>query len=174
MPSLTRQVGLLWAKSQLPIYVEQLFSTFLEIQLVREATLFKAASLPPSILLTTPAGEKHTLGLAMALAVLSEAGIPCLRLPSDLPSSEIAASALSCGVNAVGLSASLHYPPRLLSQQLFDLRAQLGDDVELWLGGNGAHRVSKIPCGTQVFTTWPALIERANALQSHRTNKETP
>jgi DNA-binding transcriptional MerR regulator/methylmalonyl-CoA mutase cobalamin-binding subunit len=161
---LTQAVGLSWAEGRMPVYSEHVFSALLETLLVREAEQFESVKQPPKVLLATLAGEKHTLGLCMAYAVLSEAGIPCLRLSRGLPVAEIAAAAAAYQVSAVGLSASVHFSPRLLGQQIGALRAALPADIGLWLGGGGMHRVSRIPAGTYAFSSWRNWLASAHAI----------
>jgi DNA-binding transcriptional MerR regulator/methylmalonyl-CoA mutase cobalamin-binding subunit len=162
---LTAAVGESWADGSLPIHAEHFFSSMLESLLTRE-TLGMECGGVPTVLLTTPAGEKHTLGLAMVHAVLAEAGVTCIRLFSDLPVTEIVAACQTHAFRALGLSASLHYPPRLLQAQIQNLRTHLPENIELWLGGGGMHRIKRIPDGCRSFQNMDELIHAGRALQS--------
>jgi methanogenic corrinoid protein MtbC1 len=129
-----------------------------------EASPAMAAAVSPRLLLVTLSGEKHTLGLTMIHAVLAEAGVPCVRLNSDLPVSEIVAACARHGFHAVGLSASVHYSRRLLRAQINVLRNDLPSTVELWLGGGGIDRVSVLPPGSRTFNNFFSLIQAAHRL----------
>lgn len=161
---LTQRVGEAWARGDLPVHGEHLFSYLLESVLVREANGFAAAAQPPQILLATLAGERHTLGISMVSAVLAEAGFACLPLSVDLPVAEIAAAASSHRVDVVGISASSHYPPRLLRAQIAQLRAALPDDIALWLGGAGFDKLSAIPAGSTAIVSLQQLLDSCREL----------
>jgi methanogenic corrinoid protein MtbC1 len=159
-------VGEVWTRGELPIHAEHFYSALVERLLLRDiesmaATKRVAASVVPRILLVTLSGEQHTLGLTMTHAVLAEAGIPCVRLNSDLPVSEIVAACARHGFRAVGLSASVHYSRRLLRAQIDVLRKDLPADVELWLGGSGIDRASVLPSGSRTFNDFSSFIEAA-------------
>jgi DNA-binding transcriptional MerR regulator len=146
------KVGDCWAEGRLPIYVEHLFSSLIDASLIQEADRLQADS-PPRVLLVAPAGERHTLGLSMVYGVLKANGISSMRVSNDLPSSEIVALCSTFGFRAVGLSASIHYPPRLLRSQIQALRNDLPDDISIWLGGAGVARLKSPPKGCEVFST---------------------
>lgn len=166
---LAEAVGARWAEGVLPIYGEHLFSTLLESRLLQIADHASLVDHQPKVLLVTLTGETHTLGLAMANAVISTAGISCLRLPSHMPIDEIAECALAFRVRIVGISVSRYYPPRLLQGTIGELRRILPKDIELWLGGEGIDRVRKIPSGTKTFVSWDAAIAAFHeSIASHR------
>lgn len=162
---LTIRVGEYWAAGRLPIHGEHLFSGILENLLNRQLAATPGASQMPAILLTTPAGELHTLGLAMVDAVISEFGIGCLRLPANLPATEIVAAARAYQVKVVGLSVSCSYPPRLLASQVAQLRTALPPDIALWLGGAGSKRLTRLPPGVLTLTSMPHLLAECAPLQ---------
>jgi methylmalonyl-CoA mutase cobalamin-binding subunit len=155
---LAEAVGERWAEGVLPIFGEHLFSALIESRLLQIADHSSLVDQQPQVLLVTLSGETHTLGLAMANAVISSAGISCLRLPSHMPVGEIAECALAFRVRIVGISVSRYYPPRLLQGTIGELRRILPEEVDLWLGGAGINRVRKIPSGTKPFVSWDAAI----------------
>lgn len=161
---MTRLVGEYWARGALPIYGEHLYSAVLDSLLMRETSCSKGAVTQPKVLLTTPAGELHTLGLSMVNAVLGAAGITCLRLHGGLPVSEIAAATKAYGVRAVGVSATCLYPPKILGGFVRSLRNALDPDVALWFGGAGVNRVCNIPAGVTVFASMYELRDACESL----------
>lgn len=155
---LTKAVGDAWADGTLPIHAEHLYSALLERFLEHEAITFTCRG-KPRFLLVTPCGEKHTLGLSMLYAILAEQHTPCIRLSSDLPNEEIAAAALAHGIKTVALSASVHYPPRLLRTQIVELRSMLPARIELLLGGGGIDRIRRLPPNTHSFLSLRSFIK---------------
>lgn len=164
---LLEEVGNCWARGDLPVHGEHLCSSLLESLLSRDAGM---ATVPrqQTVLLTTLAGEKHRLSLYMLDAILSQAGIACVRLDGDLPVAEIAAAAKAYRVSAVGISASSHYPPRLLHRSVEQLRATLPRHAELWLGGAGMKTLRRIPAQTEVFLSIRQLLEKCAARPQSR------
>jgi DNA-binding transcriptional MerR regulator/methylmalonyl-CoA mutase cobalamin-binding subunit len=160
---LTRLVGEYWAQGKLPIHGEHLFSSVMETLLLRQASLSPGANVQPAVILTSPAGEQHTLGLSMANAVLAEAGIGSLMLPGGLPLPEIVAPTTAYRVRVVGISASCHYPPRMLHSMIAELRAALPDGIAVWFGGAGMNRVCNIPAGVTVISS---LYQLGDAVKS--------
>lgn len=156
---LTYLVGEEWARGALPVHVEHLYSSVLEGFLSREADRLLSGMKKPELLLTTPAGEQHTLGLAMIHAVVSEAGISSLLLPDSLPQDEIVKAAEAYKVAAVGLSASCHYPPRLLDSFIRQLRASLPAESALCLGGAGIAKISNLPAGAMDLSSMKQLCD---------------
>jgi methanogenic corrinoid protein MtbC1 len=162
---MTRRVGEYWARGELPIYGEHLYSSVLDSLLVREASLSKGAGAPPSVLLTTPAGEHHNLGLSMVNAVLGAAGVASLRLHGGLSISEIAAATEAYGVSVVGVSATCLYPPKILAGFMRSLRNALPPNVALWFGGAGVNKVGQIPSGVTVFASMYELRDACESLE---------
>ena len=141
---MAREVGNLWAQGQLPVFAEHVFSEEMQSVLLSPQET-DARQIRPRILLTAPAGEKHTLGLRMAGAVLSARGEPPLYITTDLPTPEIVIAAIHYGVCVVGLTASLSYPPKLLLACLKELRQELPVSIQLWAGGAGTAGLSNLP-----------------------------
>ena len=162
---MTRLVGEYWARGELPIHSEHLYSAVLDSLLMRETSLAKDAVAQPIVLLTTPAGEHHTLGLSMVSAVLGAAGIASLRLHGGLPVSEMVAATEAYGVRVVGVSATCLYPPKMLSGFMRSLRNALPTHVALWFGGSGLNKVSQIPPGVTVFASMYELRDACDSLE---------
>lgn len=164
-------VGDAWVDGRLAVYQEHLYTETMQM-LLREAI----ARLPidtnsSRILLATPPGELHTLGLLMVQAQFSLAGARCISLGSQVPMSELVAAAGAYKINVVGLSFSIAYPVRRIAPQLIELRRRLDPAVQIWAGGQGMARVRGLPAGVHVLMTLP---EAATALaQIMRCNIET-
>jgi methylmalonyl-CoA mutase cobalamin-binding subunit len=136
-------VGNLWQQGRLPVYAEHLFSSMLQ-KVALGPSVRQGQTINPDgrVLLASPAGETHTLALVLLNAVLDQAGISTVFLQGGLPASEIAAAAAAFKVQVVALSVSRACPAKLLTSELRSLRALLDARAELWIGGEGTHRIS--------------------------------
>lgn len=172
---MARDIGARWARGEWPVYAEHLYSEALRHVLATPSAATDAPPPGPTILLTAPAGERHDLGLRMAAAVLASEGLTPLDLPADLPNADIVAAARHYRADGVGLTASAHYPPRLLLQTLTDLRRSLPRATALWVGGAGMAALPRLPAHTTSIADMASLQRHARALAaSHRAPSPPP
>lgn len=154
---LLRSVGELWGSGKLNIFQEHFLSQqlmrFLNIEI---AQLLKSAT-KPRVLLTTLPGEKHTLGLLMVAALLASQGISSIHLGGEVPMDQIAKAVQQFQVDIVGITFSAAYLYKNIRPHLIELRALLPDSVEIWTGGEGVHRLRKLPQGVTRFNTLETL-----------------
>lgn len=162
---LTRRVGECWASGSLPIFAEHMYSATLESILQREAIAADLPGVEPSVLLTTPAGEQHTLGLSMVNATLCEAGVASVRLHGGLPVSEMCAVVEAYQIRVVGVSATCLYPPKILAASMKAMRNALPPRVKLWFGGSGVNAVASIPAGVTTFASMYEISDACKALR---------
>ena len=110
LANLAWEVGEAWARGELMVYEEHLFSEALLDLLARRTPAFSDAHGSPRVVLATPPGELHTLGLVMLKACLEEAGARCIHLGAQTPPGEVAAAAEHFAAEIVCLSVSAAYP----------------------------------------------------------------
>jgi methylmalonyl-CoA mutase cobalamin-binding subunit len=89
------------------------------------------------VLLTTPLSEQHGLGLLLVHALFALGGCRCLPLGTQTPLQEIAKASAAYQANIVILSLSMSYPKRQVIPILTELRMQLPESVQIWVGGAG-------------------------------------
>ena len=89
------------------------------------------------MVLATPPGELHGLGLQMIALVLALAGCQTLVLGVDTPASQIAAVAREVRIGAVAISC-IQLSQRNCSTQVRSLRCELPRQIPILLGGAGA------------------------------------
>lgn len=142
---MAREIGELWARGNLPVFSEHVFSEELQRALRLAHAQDQPIKFQPRVLFTAPAGEKHTIGLLMAGSVLAAHGEAAIYLTADLPIPEIVAAATHYQVAVVGLTASTSYPSKLLITCLRELRHELPASVQIWAGGAGIARLPKLP-----------------------------
>lgn len=138
-------VGELWAGGQLQIFEEHLLSRHLMRFLDVASSRLGRPSGAPRVLLATLPGERHVLGLSMVEALLWHGGTATLNLGADIPMDQIASAVQRSRVAAVALSFSACYPRGPIRAQLEELSERLPQDVEVWIGGSGVRRLSRLP-----------------------------
>lgn len=148
---LTAKVGEAWARGELQVYEEHLFSEQLQAVLRGAIARLDGAGADPRVLLSTLPGEQHGLGLLMAQSVFALEGAGCVSLGTQTPVREIADAVRAEGAQIVALSTSGSYPAGQLKDGVAQLRAALPAGVELWCGGSGAARLRQPAPGVRVL-----------------------
>jgi DNA-binding transcriptional MerR regulator/methylmalonyl-CoA mutase cobalamin-binding subunit len=148
---LTVLVGEKWADGSISIFTEHCYTEQMSQVLNSvEPSKFECDETLPRILLATLSGERHTLGLDMVKAVLSDQKACCINLGAEVPLLEIPQAAINYKVNVVGLSFSSSFPKRAISESLKKLRATLPENISLWIGGTGAKQLAKLPENVEI------------------------
>ena len=140
-------VGLAWARGDLAIFEEHLFSEMLQ-GLMRNAILAATqksghAQASPRVLLTTVPQERHGLGLLMAEALLSLEGAHCVSLGVQTPLGDIVDAARAQRADIVALSFSGITSPRTAVENVNELCLRLSDQAEVWAGGGGIEKARR-------------------------------
>lgn len=148
---LAAKVGEAWARGELQVYEEHLFSEQLQAVLRGAIARLDGAGAAPRVLLSTLPGEQHGLGLLMAQAVFALEGAACVSLGTQTPVRELAAAVRAEGAHVVALSASSGYPAGPLKDGVAMLRAALPAEVELWCGGAGSRRLRQPAPGVRIL-----------------------
>lgn len=141
MAPLTTAVGQGWAKGELRVADEHLF-TEVAHAVLRQALVTLPEPKPDTairVLLTTVPGEPHGLGLLMVEALCALEGAWCVNLGPQTPLDDILAAAQWYRADVVGLSTTACVPVRWLRQCLQDLVRRLPGGTAIWLGGSAAN-----------------------------------
>lgn len=133
---LVHRVGALWASGKLSIAAEHVMSGALR-NLIAGLLQGRSGTGAP-ILLATPSGERHEIGLLLVALLALEAGISVVYLGVDLPAGEIVAAAREVDARVVGLSLVTVSNRTLAATELSTIQAGLPAQTELWLGGADA------------------------------------
>jgi MerR family transcriptional regulator, light-induced transcriptional regulator len=134
---LTVMVGDAWARGELAVHQEHLFTECVS-NLMRQgiAAIPKAAgAAAPCVLLTTFPQEAHRLGLLMAECLLTLDGCRCVSLGTQTPVDEIAQAAVAHHVDVVVLSFSANMNPNHIAAGLKELNSLMPFTIEVWVGG---------------------------------------
>jgi MerR family transcriptional regulator, light-induced transcriptional regulator len=149
---LTTQVGLAWARGELPIRFEHLYAQLVQSILHAHQSAVRSARFGrPKIVLATLPGEKHVLGILMAEAVMASFGLECIQLGTETPAPELAAAAQESGVDVVALSFSGHVARAALRRAVAGLQTQLPPATSIWIGGDGARNARLPETGIEIF-----------------------
>lgn len=141
-PYLT-EIGERWAGGELRVSHEHFASErareFLSEQWRRLAERARAPD-RASIILATPPGEHHVLGLHMAAWVIALADAQVLFLGADTPMAEVAFAAERHGAGGVALSLARGYAGDL-QHHIAELVSRLPPGISVALGGSGSWEV---------------------------------
>jgi MerR family transcriptional regulator, light-induced transcriptional regulator len=133
---LTAMVGEAWARGQVQIFEEHLYTEAMQAILRGAIATIPADAEEPRVLLTTFPQEPHGLGVLMAEAMFSLEGACCVPMGVQTPLWEIVAAARAQRVDIVALSFTPVVNPNHVIAGLADLREQLPRAIELWAGGS--------------------------------------
>ena len=158
-------VGEAWANSGLRVFEEHLYSATLHDLLTQRTQCLSQTCGHPRILLSTPPGELHTLGLEMVSACFMEAGAYCLNLGAQTPLSELTAAAQAYDIEVVALSISSSYPQRQTVRLLQQLRSLLPTSCQLWVGGAGVGHITATLDGIRIFASIGMALSALDQLQ---------
>lgn len=161
------EIGARWESGRLSITAEHM-ATFLAGNLLAGA--LRVAPLAdglPTILFTTPAGERHEFGVLVAALLASSLGVDALFLGADLPADDVARAVNQVKARAVVLGVTA-LDPRDTETYLSMLRRNLDRDVAVWIGGDGAGRVEALPDGVALAKNFDDLEARVREI-THET-----
>ncbi len=166
MAPATSAVGDAWARGELEIYQEHLY-TELITALVREALpAHYQMEGSPRIMLTTLQGEPHALGLLMAEALAWIGGAQVIPFGTEMPLRDIVNAITRHEIDVLGLSFSCHFGNEDALAMLSGLRHQVDSGVAIWAGGAAISSVSAtMPEGVKPIIS---LVEWEQALVAWR------
>ncbi|HEX2543768.1 MAG TPA: cobalamin-dependent protein [Ramlibacter sp.] len=171
MPQMNVNVGLAWARGELQVYEEHLYTE--AMQLVLRSAIAQLPPAPseggPRVLLATVPEEGHGLGLLMAHALLSLHGCHCTSVGLRLPIPQIVSAATAVEADVVGLSFAASMNPAYVLRGLEQLRSELAPHIPVWAGGSSPvlarHRIAGVLPVPHIRDVLPAL---ANWRALHR------
>lgn len=156
---LTEKVGDTWARGQLEIYEEHLFTESMQVVLRNAISTIPQPGSRPRVLLTTFPSEPHGIGLLMVEALLALEGCRCFSLGVQTPVWDIVLAAQAQDIDLVVLSFSPVMNPTLVIDGLTELRAKLPKSVEIWAGGRCPVLSRRAPDGIRVVTEFSDLTK---------------
>jgi methylmalonyl-CoA mutase cobalamin-binding subunit len=150
-------VGEAWASGSLSIRHEKIATECLATRMHAMLAGYQDVSGHPVVLLATPPGEPHALGLQMVALYLVAAGAKPRLLGAPTPTRDVLDAAKALGAQVVGLSVSEAADRRSVALEIRRLRRALTADVHLWVGGSGATALGPLGAGVRLVASWSAL-----------------
>lgn len=165
---MTESVGEAWAEGRIQVHHEHAYADVVQTILRGViAGLGSPSEASPCLVLATPSGELHTLGILMAQAVFALHGARTIQLGQQVPVADIVDAVARYRADIVGLSFSHAYAPRQARQLLQELGRSTDPEVEIWAGGRAVSRFGKLPAGVIALPEMTQAIERLEAQCAH-------
>jgi len=149
---LNHEIGEAWFRGEIGVFHEHCYASRVEALLVRANSFLHETKTPPRVVLTTPGGELHSLGLLMVKAVLGMEKADAILLGPQLPNNEIKAAAEHFGADIVALSFSSYFPLKRAQQTLLTLRSELPSPITIWAGGGSVHELGVLHDSIHFFS----------------------
>ncbi len=143
VPHLMHRIGEQWNAGRLGIAQEHLASAAVLAIILESTHAVPEAPSAPRLLVTTPSGERHAVGAALAAAAAVLDGWAAVYLGVDVPAADIVAAAEATGARAVAMSVVYTDDLALVSRELREVRSKLNARVPLLVGGVAAMRISE-------------------------------
>lgn len=159
MCALNVEVGDAWERGEIGIRDEHVYSEVIQNLIREEISFVTKRDGQPRILVTTPAGELHTLGILMVDALASLHGACCISLGAQTPLEEIPHAISDYRADIVCFCFSAAFPKRRILPFLKALRSTVPKQIEIWIGGAGTVGLDRSPRGINVMTSLQDIIE---------------
>ena len=140
------EIGERWAHQELGVAHEHVASGLLRNLLSSLLRLYPPSGRAETMVLATPATERHEFGVLLAALLAATRGWRVVYLGVDLPSADIAFAVRMTGARRLALSVATHSPQ--IEEEFEALARLLPDSTRVWVGGAEA-------------ATYRQLIERA-------------
>lgn len=159
---LLHHIGEEWAAGRLTPAEEHATSAALRTLLGNTLRRDQREATGPCIVFSTPAGERHELGSLMAAAYAGGLGAHAVFIGADLPSDDLARSALRLSADVIALGVAGVEPERV-REEVENLRAALPHDVRILAGGCGAQQLHDVP-GVEILSRLEELADHVRRI----------
>lgn len=128
-------IGDAWMNGTLAIHEEHLFTEQVQTIVRQSITALHDVRKPPRVLLATPTGELHTLGLLMVESMLRLEDCDAVSYGAQMSPRDIAQAVQRNRIQVAAISFSAATTTSKAIEFLEDLRFRLPLSVEIWAGG---------------------------------------
>lgn len=129
------EVGERWHRGQFSIAQERIVSSAVRKQLSSVLNTYSRIATGPLMVLSTPAGERHELGILMCALLAASRNIRCHYLGADLPAEDLVTYATRVRADVLALSVVSGANATAALDELARLAEFLPAQIELWGGG---------------------------------------
>ncbi len=129
------EVGERWHRGQFSIAQERIVSSAVRKQLSSVLDTYSRIATGPLMVLSTPAGERHELGILMCALLAASRNIRCHYLGADLPAEDLVTYATRVRADVLALSVVSGANATAALDELARLAEFLPVQIELWGGG---------------------------------------
>ena len=160
LPAFNQAVGDAWAGGRLGVHAEHHYSD--AVQAVVQSHLLgrQPKDLQQRILLTTPPGESHVLGLLSVQVALTLQGADCFNLGAQTPVADVLQAVKDWDITVLAISASLALRPDIARPYLVALRRAVPRRCAIWAGGQGFAFLQASPvAGVKAFDNTAGAVK---------------
>ncbi len=152
LPLFNQAVGEAWAAGRIGVHAEHHYTEAVLVAVQSQLLGHQPTHLQHRVLLTTPPGELHGLGLLGVQAALTLQGAECFSLGTQTPVPDVVQAVKDWGITVLAVSASVALRPELASSYILALRRALPKSCQIWVGGQGFAQLEAAPiAGVKVF-----------------------
>jgi DNA-binding transcriptional MerR regulator/methylmalonyl-CoA mutase cobalamin-binding subunit len=135
-----RDAGDRWHRARGGIAHEHLLSATMRSLLGSFVRIHARRDAQVRLLFTTPAGDRHELGILGAALLAASRGLGVSYLGPDLPAAEIVDAARASRAQVIVLGLTLEQTGRAFTRQLSTMVDDMPPSIEIWAGGPAAAR----------------------------------
>lgn len=159
----TTVIGDAWMHGAVAVHEEHLFTEQVQT-LVRQAIgNLRDARKPPRILLATPPGETHTLGLLMIEAMLRLDDVDAVCYGAEMAVRDISQAVQRSKINIAAISFSASFPTTKAIEFLEELRFRLPLAIDIWAGGASLRSTRRSVEAVRFLHDLPAMAQAVTA-----------
>lgn len=159
---LMQQIGEAWQAGNLSIAQEHMTSALLRNLLGALVTLHRRTAPPGKLLLATPSGELHEMGILLSAMLTVGGGLGIVYLGTNLPAAEIIAAAQKTAPQAVVLGLVGANGASATITEVQEMAHRLPAQIELWVGGVKEPEIIR-----EIKRTRALMIEDFDMLEQH-------
>jgi methanogenic corrinoid protein MtbC1 len=169
LPVFNQAIGDAWASGYLGIHTEHHYTETVRSLVLGMLSDLRIELAPAGkslrVLLTTPPGELHGLGVLALQAAMALEGADCVSLGTQTPVADVVRAVQQWGVGVVTISASSAMQPAAARSYVLALRRVLPASCRLWVGGLGATALyGDTVADIEVMQTTQQAVERWKVL----------
>lgn len=140
---LMAEIGSQWQSGHVRTCQEHFGSAHVRTFLSRHVIEANLGNQGPKLVLGTVPGCWHEIGVTMAALIAAQCGWQSVYLGANVPPEELAFAADMKEAKAVAVSISYPANPAKVSEQLYQLRKALGEEIAILTGGASLHLMTE-------------------------------